>query len=162
VSGRDDEDFERAMRDVLPLGEAPHRGFRRRSPAPTGAVVAPVFIAASEGGSVWVRRESLSEETLAELRLGRPAPANRLDLHGMSAEAARPRVFRFVRQSRASGLACVALVHGRGLRSPAGAVLKGEVPRWLTQLPLSLDVEAFASAPPGQGGDGVLLVRLAL
>jgi DNA-nicking Smr family endonuclease len=80
----------------------------------------------------------------------------------MSAEAARPRVFRFVRQSRASGLACVALVHGRGLRSPAGAVLKGEVPRWLTQLPLSLDVEAFASAPPGQGGDGVLLVRLAL
>jgi DNA-nicking Smr family endonuclease len=161
MSPKDDDGFERAMQDVLPLGETRRRGFRRRPRAAAEAVESPRFVVEVAGGRIRARRASLPEKELAELELGRPAPGNHLDLHGMSAEAARARVFRFVRQSRASGLGCVALVHGKGLRSSAGAVLREEVPRWLTQLPIALDVEAFASAPAGRGGEGVLLVRLA-
>lgn len=87
-------------------------------------------------------------------------PANRLDLHGVTEEVAREMVFRFVRQARSSGLAAVAVVHGRGLRSPDGPVLKEALPRWLTELPLSRSVLAFGSSPAQQGGDGVTVILL--
>ncbi len=164
MSDRRDDDFAAAMRDVRPLDESRRRSFRRRGrrlDRRPDRRPAPGFSIERAQSRTYGRREDTPEEVLDELRKGRPRPGNSLDLHGMTEEAARARVFRFVRQSRASGLACVALVHGRGLRSPAGAVLKRAVPEWLTQLPLARDVIAFSSAPPDRGGDGALWVLLA-
>lgn len=156
------DEFERAMADVEPVGPARRQPVRRRRVSrPGGRGTGPEFELARRGERFEGRRSEVGEERLAALRRGEIRPENRLDLHGMSEEVARQEVYRFVRQSRASGLACVALVHGRGLRSPAGPVLKARLPTWITQLPLARDVLAFAAAPPRWGGDGVTLVLLA-
>jgi DNA-nicking Smr family endonuclease len=156
----DDRVFENAMRGVEPL-EPPRRRtpFRNRAhrSAPTPR---PRFDCFDEDSRRYGRREDVAASRLEELRSGQVEPANRLDLHGMSEEAARDRVFRFIRQSSESGLECVAIVHGRGLRSPDGPVLKRALPEWLTQLPLARLVGAFASAPRDRGGDGVTFVLL--
>jgi DNA-nicking Smr family endonuclease len=161
-SGRDDEGavFDGAMRGIKLIGDS-----RRRSPA-TGrkrvsAGPAPIeFAITEEGTRIYGLRQGGSASDLEKLRAGSYSPRNRLDLHGMASEPARESVFRFVRQARRSGLRCVAIVHGRGLRSPAGAVLKELVPQWLVQLPVAHDVVAFGSAPPDQGGDGAMLLLL--
>lgn len=149
------------MGDVRPLDEARRRSFRRRSDrASSSSKAAPTFDVQIEGSRIYGRRDGSPAAAIERLRAGRLKPENRLDLHGTTEAAARERVFRFVRQSRASGLGCIALVHGRGLRSPAGPVLKQSVPSWLTELPLAHEVDAFASAPRELGGDGVTLVVL--
>lgn len=166
MGDRDDDEvrheFERAMADVEPIEPSRRQRVRkRRAAAPSGGPRAPEFELVRHARRVEGRRREVSEEELGRLKRGEIRPENRLDLHGMSEEAARQEVYRFVRQSRASGLSCIALVHGRGLRSPAGPVLKEGLPSWLTQLPLARFVRAFAAAPPELGGDGVTFVLLA-
>lgn len=156
------EEFERAMGDVEPIEPSRRQRVpRRRAKRRAGAVDMPEFELDREGQRIEGRRREIDEKELARLKRGEIRPENRLDLHGMSEEAARQEVYRFIRRARASGLACIGLVHGRGLRSPAGPVLKEGLPVWLTQLPLARDVLAFAAAPPEWGGDGVTLVLLA-
>lgn len=160
---RDDEAraFESAMRGIEPLEPARRRsGVRRSRRTPSGESAPSRFTVSEEGLEHYGVREDVGIDLLGKLREGRIEPANRLDLHGMSEEAARDQVFRFLRQSVQSGLPCVALVHGRGLRSPDGPVLKRALPAWLTQLPVARLVRAFASAPRERGGDGVTFVLL--
>jgi DNA-nicking Smr family endonuclease len=152
--------FKGAMRDVEPLGETRRRPPVRRKRSDSGGRASPHFEHLEEGSRRYGRRADVPSVRLEELRAGLVEPANTLDLHGMSEDAARERVFRFVRQASQSGLECVAIVHGRGLRSPDGPVLKGALPEWLTQLPLARVVGAFASAPRDRGGDGVTFVLL--
>jgi DNA-nicking Smr family endonuclease len=52
----------------------------------------------------------------------------------------------------------VRIVHGKGLHSPQGPVLKGMVERLLSQ---RADVLAYASPPAAHGGTGALLALLA-
>ena len=157
----DDADFRQAMRDVDRIGKPRRRNVRRpgAAAAPAGEP-APRFRVDREATRFYGLKQGCPETLLETLRSGALRPANRLDLHGMSEAAARQSVFRFVKQSRASGLVSIALIHGRGLRSPAGPVLKEALPGWLTQLPLAHAIAAFGSAPVGQGGDGVTLVVL--
>lgn len=161
--GRDE--FERAMEGVEPIAPdrrsaGRHRAARRPPRRRQRQDEAPRFEVWREAKRVYGRREDLDEPRFEKLRRGAVSTGNRLDLHGMTEEVARAEVFRFVRQSNASGLEVIGLVHGRGLRSPAGPVLKEALPRWLTQLPLARLVRGFASAPPERGGDGVTLVLL--
>jgi len=156
---RGTEGFEAAMRGIEPIGDS------RRRPRPTrkrsqSARPSPEFEVTQEGSRIYGLRRGASASELEKLRQGDYSPQNRLDLHGMAADAAREQVFRFTRQAHRSGLRCVVIVHGRGLRSPAGAVLKDLVPQWLTQLPIAREVAVFASAPRDQGGDGALLLLL--
>lgn len=163
MSSRDDSAraFEEAMRGVQRVSSSRRRGWSRgRRPTDVGSA-APLFAVSHEGSRICGLREGTARSEMEALREGDPRPQNRLDLHGMTEEAAREGVFQFIRQARASGLVCVTLVHGRGLRSPAGPVLKEALPGWLTQLPLALEVAAFASAPSDQGGDGATWVLLA-
>lgn len=153
--------FEQAMRGVEPLERTPQRTPGKSvEPRRTKAATRFRFERAQEGLCHWGRRPDVTAEELEALRAGKPAPDNRLDLHGTTEEVARDRVFRFIRQSSQSGLRCVAVVHGRGMRSVDGPVLKEALPRWLTQLPLARAVGAYASAPRERGGDGVTLVLL--
>ena len=155
----DGADFRQAMQGVRPIERARRRSFRRREAPDSGAPL-PRFHVERQESRFYGLKEGSPETLLEALCSGALKPANRLDLHGMSEAAARERVFRFVKQSRASGLTSIALIHGRGLRSPAGPVLKEALPGWLTQLPLAHEIAAFGSAPVGQGGDGVTLVVL--
>jgi DNA-nicking Smr family endonuclease len=54
----------------------------------------------------------------------------------------------------------VLIIHGRGLHSKSGPVLREALPEWLSSQPLSQGIMAFASAPRGLGGPGATLVLL--
>ena len=81
-----------------------------------------------------------------------------IDLHASSERVAEDLLRRFLAEARDAAHHCVRIVHGKGLHSPQGPVLKGLVERVLN---LRADVLAYASAPPAHGGTGAVLVLLA-
>ena len=96
--------------------------------------------------------------SIRKLKRGEHAAADRLDLHGMTADAACARATQFIDASRHRHHRCVCIVHGRGLRSPGGvAVLKARVRAALRSHDAVL---AYADAPRSDGGAGAMYVLL--
>jgi DNA-nicking Smr family endonuclease len=81
-----------------------------------------------------------------------------VDLHGLSVEAARETFDKFIQTSIAGGKNAVLVIHGRGLSSPGGPVLKTKVYQWLTTSPWRKWVVAFTSARMCDGGAGATYV----
>lgn len=167
AGGTDDalELFEEAMRDVQPLARAggplPRRPRRPRPPARhPGSRPRPAggFDVRRTGGHLEGIASDVEREILQRLRRGEVEPELRVDLHGFPEAEARGELRDTVRRARLAGLRSVLVIHGRGLRSPAGPVLKEALPRWLTEPPLAAWVQAFASAPGHLGGTGATLV----
>jgi DNA-nicking Smr family endonuclease len=113
-----------------------------------------------EGERVSGLAAGVDRRHLRRLRRGDIEPDRALDLHGQGARAAREDVTFELRDAHAAGERCVCIVHGRGLRSPGGPVLKEAVLEWIQTAPLAALVLAFSSAPPAWGGTGALLVLL--
>lgn len=97
---------------------------------------------------------------LARLRRGEQRVERRVDLHGLTAAEARRELTAALRAAFAAGVRCVLVVHGRGLHSEAGPVLRDGVVDWLTAAPLAPLVMAFSSAQPRDGGPGASYVLL--
>jgi DNA-nicking Smr family endonuclease len=83
-----------------------------------------------------------------------------IDLHGQSVLAARETFDRFLHNSVVAGKNALLVIHGRGLSSPAGPVLKLKVVQWLTASPWRKWVVAFTSARLCDGGAGATYVLL--
>jgi DNA-nicking Smr family endonuclease len=95
------------------------------------------------------------------LRRGEFAYQAYVDLHGMSAAAARAEVERFITESFAAGHRALLVVHGRGLNSKDNVpVLKERLKSWLARGRIGRVVLAFSSARPADGGTGALYVLL--
>ena len=110
------------------------------------------------GEELSFRRPGISARVLAELRRGRYAVQDELDLHGLSARDAKAALLEFMGVALGRHLRCIRIIHGKGLRSgPGGPVLKGKLNRWLPQWEAVL---AFTSAPPRDGGTGALYVLI--
>jgi DNA-nicking Smr family endonuclease len=156
------DEFARAMADVRrlrtdrrgdrvlarPVVEAPPPApdVRPRTDDPADAEDDAAFVAPGVD-----RRE------LRKLKRGDYAPGDSLDVHGMTAAEAVAAVRRFLDRSRARHR-CVAIIHGRGLRSPGNIpVLKTRVRACLRDHRLVL---AFGDAPPDAGGPGAVYVLL--
>lgn len=100
----------------------------------------------------------LSRMTLRKLRRGHWPVQDRLDLHGLTGDAARKLLQAFLHEAAQRGLRCVLVIHGKGLNSPGGeAVLRRLVRHWLMQRG---DVLAWCDAPAQEGGSGAALVLL--
>ncbi|MEN9800394.1 MAG: hypothetical protein RL653_4091 [Pseudomonadota bacterium] len=111
--------------------------------------------------SVEGRAPGVDPRLLRALRRGDHPFTAELDLHGMTRDAARTAVDRFLSESRREGRRCVLLVHGRGLHSEeALPVLKAQLPGWLQQGRMGKVVLAFCTAKPEHGGMGALYVLL--
>jgi DNA-nicking Smr family endonuclease len=119
-----------------------------------------VFDVTREGERVHGLAAGVDRRHLQRLRAGEIEPDRDLDLHGLQARDAREDVTFELRDAYAEGDRCVRIVHGRGLRSPGGPVLKEALLEWLQAPPLAALVMAFASAPPAWGGAGALFVLL--
>jgi DNA-nicking Smr family endonuclease len=111
------------------------------------------------GGDVLTfQRPGVRTQVVRRLRRGLIPIEDELDLHGLSQTAARDRLALFLASSRDCGLRCVRIIHGKGYRSGArGPVLKTAVDSWLRR---HLDVMAFTSARPIDGGTGAVYVLL--
>jgi DNA-nicking Smr family endonuclease len=103
----------------------------------------------------------LDPRLVRRLRRGDFAWQAHLDLHGLTATAARAAVERFVLGSVRDGHRCVLLVHGRGLNSKDQVpVLKERMKAWLARGTIGRHVLAFTSARPCDGAAGALYVLL--
>lgn len=152
--------------DARPLDRGPERvgpaGGQRRGPSPRreGSARA-AFRWPDPDERLRAAAAGVNDATLAALARGEPAPEERIDLHGARRDAAAALLRRRIADTRARGLRCVIVIHGRGRHSATGeAVLREALPGWLSAGPAASHVLAFAPAPTSLGGDGATLVLL--
>ncbi len=98
---------------------------------------------------------------LRELRRGEIEPDVEIDLHGMTRAAAHAELVAALRDAIAAGHRCLLVVHGRGMRSTGGPVLRDALPSWLAEAPHGASVLAFAAGEPQRGGATYVLLRRA-
>ena len=116
---------------------------------------------ARPGGAIdgWV--SGFDRRRMRELRRGEIEPDAEIDLHGMTRAAARAELAAALRDAIAAGHRCVLVVHGRGMRSDTGPVLRDALPAWLAETPHGASVLAFAAGEQQRGGATYVLLRRA-
>ena len=103
-------------------------------------------------------RSGLARQTLKRLRRGHWVIQDELDLHGLTSVEARALLVEFLNVCVRSGVRCVRIIHGKGLRSRnREPVLRTKVANWLIQRD---DVLAFCQARQVDGGSGAVVVLL--
>jgi len=106
-------------------------------------------------------RVGLDPRVVTRLRRGEFSMQGHLDLHGMIQPDAKEALSQFIVDSVRKGLRAVAVVHGRGLRSPGGQpVLKHAVAQWLSHGLMGGYVLAFTTAQAYDGGAGAVWILL--
>ncbi len=101
----------------------------------------------------------LDRRTHDRFKKGEMEIDGKLDLHGMTQDAAHSALVRFVERGVSAGYRCLLIVTGKGLREGSG-ILRAQVPRWLNEAGLRPYLLAVNSARPQHGGDGALYVLL--
>jgi DNA-nicking Smr family endonuclease len=176
------ETFRAAVRDVTPLAQTPQAAglakpkprarVRKGTAAETENIdeAMPLLadsVAHADGSAadaptsesaLAFQRAGVRIQTMRKLRRGLYPIDDELDLHGLTQSAARDLLAEFLVRSRDGGCRCVRIIHGKGYRSGArGPVLKAAVNLWLRR---HMDVMAFVSARPIDGGAGAVYVLL--
>ncbi|UCH81733.1 MAG: Smr/MutS family protein [Nitrospiraceae bacterium] len=106
----------------------------------------------------WINKD-YKDSIVTRLHKGHYAIQDCLDLHGVILEDAAFEVDLFFRESLKKGNKCIKIIHGRGLRSSKGPVLKDAVVKLLSKRYRKYIV-AFVSARQCDGGLGALYVLL--
>jgi DNA-nicking Smr family endonuclease len=164
--------FRAAVRDVTPLAQTPQAAglagpkprarVRKGAPRETENLgeAMPLLADSAETSesALSFQRAGVRIQTMRRLRRGLYPIDDELDLHGHTQTAARDLLADFILRSRDGGCRCVRIIHGKGYRSGArGPVLKAAVNLWLRR---HMDVMAFVSARPIDGGAGAVYVLL--
>lgn len=118
----------------------------------------PVHLPDTQEYVAWADGEHCGE-ILEDLHRGRYSVQACLDLHGAVLEEAESAVTDFIRESLRLGRRCIKIIHGRGLCSPDGPVLKKALVSWLSRR-FRKHVFAFVTARQCDGGLGALYVLL--
>lgn len=84
-----------------------------------------------------------------------------IDLHGITLIEAEEALRQFFKKAIAKRYSCVKVIHGRGLKSPKGPLLKEALKKWL-QGPFRKWVLAYVTAKDCDGGLGATYVLLKL
>lgn len=106
----------------------------------------------------WVHPR-VRKDVARKLHQGQYAVQDFIDLHGMSVDEADEALFTFFQDALRKRLSCVKVIHGRGLRSPKGPILKEAVIKWLHGQ-FSKWVLAYSSAKARDGGLGATYIIL--
>ena len=157
--------FRAAIGEVNPLPDQnriqPQKSPREPSlhpPAATTLISDTLSDFAAENAPDEFLRNGLSRMTLRKLRRGNWPVQDSLDLHGLTKNAARELLQKFMDDATQRESRCVLVIHGKGLNSQGGeAVLRKVARHWLAQRP---EVLAYCDAPPKDGGSGAALVLL--
>ena len=156
-SPADEALWERAVRDARPLRPRDEAPLPPTPPAvvllPRRAGVAPPHSAEPLPAPPLAAREQ------TRLRRGELRPEARLDLHGLTREAAHHAVDAFIERSWLAGRRWLLVITGKGGAGGAG-VLKAELPRWLQVSGQRDRVLALGEAAPRDGGAGAYYLRL--
>jgi DNA-nicking Smr family endonuclease len=109
------------------------------------------------GEELMFLRPGYQNRYLVRLRRGRYSISDSIDLHSMNESTAASALLAFIDHAAATGMGCVRVVHGKGLRSRGMPKLKAMTRRLLSRHP---QVIAFASCRPVDGGTGAVSVLL--
>jgi DNA-nicking Smr family endonuclease len=121
------------------------------------AMVSIAELEASQDEPLAWARGGHNPKLLRRLGRGEYSPRAEIDLHGLTVAAAQTALSRFLTECRERGHLCVRVIHGKGLNSPQGPVLKRLTDRVLRHRG---DVLAFRAARPNDGGGGAAIVLL--
>lgn len=169
----DEDIFRQAMADVREIAEFREIPYESPSPMPVRkrkehdchAILRRIVkgeekLAISLTGEYieWLRPDA-RKDLAARLHGGDFAVQDYIDLHGMTSAEAEAAFGEFLTQALRRRLTCVKVIHGRGLRSPRGPVLKAHVEKWLRGT-LRKSVVAYATARDTDGGLGATYVVL--
>jgi DNA-nicking Smr family endonuclease len=133
----------------------------KASKSPAVAVPARQITASKAPDMAHGKAPGLDRRTQLRLRRGKVEVEARLDLHGMTQEAAHDALFGFLQRTQARGYKTVLVVTGKGTRADGRiGVLRQQVPRWLNEPRFRALVHAFDYAAPPDGGEGALYILL--
>jgi DNA-nicking Smr family endonuclease len=104
--------------------------------------------------------DDLNPLVMEKLRGGEFSVQKVLDLHGLSAGEAYDVFHLFIKEAVRSQVCCVRIVHGRGLKSRNGPVLKEKLKEWILRAMHRKWVVAFSSSRMSDGGPGATTVLL--
>lgn len=165
--------FRQAMADARPLDVEPRVVHEPPRPAPVPrqrekderAVLEELLDTPAPGEDLELEtgeelrylRSGYPPRLLKRLRRGDFVVTLHLDLHHMTHDIARDALLTFIEDAKRARAGCVRVVHGKGLRSKRGPVLKMMVNRLLRRHPA---VIAFTSCRPVDGGTGAVVVLL--
>ena len=103
---------------------------------------------------------NIHPEVARRLHRGNYSIQDHVDLHALKVNDAKEVFEKFLKRAVITGKRGVLIIHGRGLSSPSGPVLKIKVIEWLTHGPWRKWVIAYASARICDGGAGATYVLL--
>lgn len=104
--------------------------------------------------------EDLNPLVMEKLRNSEFSVQKVLDLHGLSADDAHEAFSSFIHEAVQSQICCVKVIHGRGLKSKSGPVLKEKLKEWIVRAMHRKWVVAFASSKMSAGGPGATVILL--
>lgn len=170
----ENDDFMTAMTGVTPIG-----GKKRRVPKDSRIKHGPPPIVrqneATMGSTMEDRyvvnvpnlpeymegsAEGLSPLVVERLRDGEYSIQRVIDLHGLSAAEAEEAFRSFIIDAIHDQICCIKVIHGRGLKSRQGPVLKERLKEWIVRAIHRRWVAAFCSAKMADGGPGATIILL--
>jgi DNA-nicking Smr family endonuclease len=102
--------------------------------------------------------EALEPGRMRRLRSERDPVGARIDLHGLTQDAARAALTGFVARAAARGERTILVITGKG--ALGDGVLRRRVPEWLAEPPIRSMVAGVSEAHRRHGGAGALYVAL--
>ncbi|NWF76105.1 MAG: Smr/MutS family protein [Nitrospirae bacterium] len=106
----------------------------------------------------WVHPD-IPKNVAEKLHQGHFSVQDYIDMHGMTLDEAKDAFSRFFKDALKRRLFCIKVIHGRGLRSPKGAVLKEALQKWLRGS-FRKWILAYSSARDCDGGLGATYIIL--
>ena len=160
MTRRQTTDEERELFQAVLSGKALHR--KARPQAKTSHTKPPTRI-------TQVAPTGVDGRTGERLKRGTIAPDSKLDLHGLTENAAHRVLWSFLQTAHKRGDRLVLVVTGKGARVSSGAfdpeqgsrgVLRTMVPRWLHEPQFARLIADLRAAHRRHGGDGALYLYL--
>jgi DNA-nicking Smr family endonuclease len=166
--------FSEAMKDVKRLYQKKRRVERKKDSAHLRAVVKTSeakLLEETLGDAYTIDVANLPEYmeghvegvnplTIERLKNGDFSIQKSLDLHGCSKENARELFEEFLKEAILSGIHCVRVIHGRGLKSKEKPVLKERLKSWILKAMNRKWIVAFSSCKMCDGGPGATYILL--
>ena len=156
---------------VTPIGrpapEAEGEDRKPETPSQGAKPSRPIRAPRPKPGSTTPRPADLDRRTTTRVARGRITIDARVDLHGLTQEAAHRRLAAFLHDTQADGAGLVLVITGKGSPSRSDevddrdrGVLRRVVPKWLRSARLRPFVVGFGEAARHHGGGGALYVRI--
>lgn len=164
-----DESWNEAVKDVIPLKNAPRDNTKPQVKISVTPKITPNLVYSGEKlkDLAFGDTANIDANTARRFHKGEYKIQAELDLHGCIEDVAFEKVIDFIKNSYIRGLRCISIITGKGLHIekdndifPTRGVLKERVPQWLNLPEIRPLILAIDHPQPPKGGSGAVIVLL--